>query len=300
MTHENRAESKSDIHSQASSLTNKQGYRAVPFTVNRQMVAASASVGREQNNIHTITEVDISEPRRLIHEHAERTGERLSLTAYITTCLAQTVAEYPNLNSFRKGRKLVILDDVTISVLVEREINGEIVPENLGIRAAQTKTPWQIHEEIRAAQAHDDDALGGLSGITWLRFIPAFLFRTFIRIASGNIQMMKRYGAIGVTAVGMFGPKNQALWAIPLVGGATIGMAVGGIVERPCVSDGQIETREHLCLSIAFNHDIVDGAPAARFVKRLSELLKSGELLATEIDVSPEDTESQTQDAGQI
>jgi pyruvate/2-oxoglutarate dehydrogenase complex dihydrolipoamide acyltransferase (E2) component len=263
------------------------------------MVAASASVGREQSNIHTITEVDISEPRRLIRDHAQRTGERLSLTAYITSCLAQTVAEYPNLNSFRKGKKLVILDDVTISVLVEREIHGEIVPENLGIRDAQTKTPWQIHKEIRAAQAHGEDALGGLSGITWLRFIPAFLFRTFIRIASGNIQMMKRYGAIGVTAVGMFGPRNQALWAIPLVGGATVGVAVGGIVERPRVNNGQLETREHLCLTISFNHDIVDGAPAARFVKRFSELLMSGELLAGETDIAAKATKSQAQEAEQ-
>jgi pyruvate/2-oxoglutarate dehydrogenase complex dihydrolipoamide acyltransferase (E2) component len=301
MTYENRAESRNmAVHSRASSLNKKQGYRVVPFTLNRRMVAASASVGREQNNIHAITEVDISEPRRAIREHARRTGGRLSLTAYITTCLAQTVAEYPNLNSFRKGKKLVILDDVTISVLVEREIDGEIVPENLGIRAAQTKTPWQIHEEIRAAQAHGEDALGGLSGITWLRFIPAFLFRTFIRIASGNIQMMKRYGAIGVTAVGMFGPKNQALWAIPLVGGATVGVAVGGIVERPCVNDGQVETREHLCLTITFNHDIADGAPAARFVKRFSELLMSGELLANHMDIAAKDIESQTQETDQV
>jgi pyruvate/2-oxoglutarate dehydrogenase complex dihydrolipoamide acyltransferase (E2) component len=300
MAHENIAEpSNNAVHSQAASLNEKQGYRAVPFTLNRQMVAAVASVAREQNSIHATTEVDISEPRRLIREHTKRTGEKLSLTAYITTCLAQTVAEYPNLNSFRKGKKLVILDDVTISVLVEREIDGEIVPENLGIRAAQTKTPLQIHDEIRAAQAHGEDALGGLSGINWLRFIPAFLFRIFVRIASGNIQMMERYGAIGVTAVGMFGPKNQALWLIPLVGGATVGVAVGGIVERPCIRDGQLESREHLCLTITFNHDIVDGAPAARFVKRFSELLRSGELLANEIDIAPKETASQTQSTDQ-
>ena len=287
MTYENVAESKKNaVDSQISNLNKKQGYRAVPFTLNRQMVAASAAVGREQNNIQTITEVDISEPRRLIRKHAKRTGEKLSLTAYITTCLAQAIAEYPNLNSFRQGKNLIILDDVTISVLVEREINGEIVPEHLGIRAAQTKTPWQIHEEIRAAQKHGEDALGGLGGITWLRFIPAFLFHTFIRIAAGNIQMMKRYGAIGVTAVGMFGPKNQALWLMPLVGGATVAVAVGGIVERPCVNDGQLETREHLCLTVTFNHDIVDGAPAARFIKRFSELLMTGELLLNEADVA--------------
>ena len=81
MTYENKAESRSNtVHSQASNLNEKQGYRVVPFTVNRQMVAASASVGREQNNIHAVTEVDISEPRRWIREHAQRTGDRLSLT----------------------------------------------------------------------------------------------------------------------------------------------------------------------------------------------------------------------------
>ena len=99
--------------------------------------------------------------------------------------------------------------------------------------------------------------------------------------------MMERYGAVGVTAVGMFGNKNQAMWLLPLVGGATVGVAVGGIVERPCVSDGLVETHEHLCLTVTFNHDIVDGAPAARFLKRFSELLMKGEQLRDEIEFVP-------------
>jgi pyruvate/2-oxoglutarate dehydrogenase complex dihydrolipoamide acyltransferase (E2) component len=37
--------------------------------------------------------------------------------------------------------------------------------------------------------------------------------------------------------------------------------------------------RETLCLTVSFNHDIIDGAPAARFVKRLSELVKSGDAI---------------------
>jgi len=264
-------------------MNNKPGYRIIPFSINRKMVAASTSVGRGQSNIHAIVEVDISNSRRLIREIKEKTGESPSLTAYVTACLAKTVSEFPNFNSFRKGRNLVILDDVTISVLVEREINGEIVPENLGIRTAQTKTYRQIHEEIRSAQEHTSANLGTLSGIAWLKFIPGFLFRMFVKIASQNINMMKRYGAIGVTAVGMFGMKNQALWVVPIVGGATIGVAVGGIVERACVNNGHLESHEHLCLTITFNHDIVDGAPAARFVKSFSELLKSGEILTNEM-----------------
>lgn len=253
-----------------------QGYQVVPFTMNRRMVAASASVGRERNNIHAIIEVHITEPRRLMQEHRERTGERLSVTAFVITCLARAIAEYPNLNAFRKGSKLILLDDVTISCLVEREIAGEKVPEPFGIQAAQTKTYRQIHGEIRAAQRQGEDGIGGLSGTTWVRFIPGFLLRTFIRVASRNIRMMKRFGAVGVTAVGMFG--NEAFWCIPL-SGATVTVTVGGIVERPCISDGRIEAREHLCLTVTFNHDIVDGAPAARFLKRFSELLRGGEPL---------------------
>ena len=257
-------------------MRKKRNYRVVPFTMNRRMVAASASVGRERNNIHAIIEVDITEPQRLMREHRQRTGERLSLTAFVITCLARAIAENPNLNSFRKGRKLILLDDVTISALVEREIAGEKVPEPFGIRSAQTKTYRQIHDEIRAAQRHGEDGLGGLSGTRWIRFIPGFLMRMFIRAASRSINMMNRFGAVGVTAVGMFG--NEALWFIPL-SGATVAVTVGGIVERPSASGGRIETREHLCLTVTFNHDIVDGAPAARFLKRFSELLMSSEPL---------------------
>lgn len=53
------------------------GYRAVPFTMNRKMVAASASVGRERNNIHGIMEVDITEPRRGAAAQERRTRRTL-------------------------------------------------------------------------------------------------------------------------------------------------------------------------------------------------------------------------------
>ncbi|MFN8473841.1 MAG: 2-oxo acid dehydrogenase subunit E2 [Anaerolineae bacterium] len=44
--------------------------------------------------------------------------------------------------------------------------------------------------------------------------------------------------------------------------------------------DGQIEPRDMLCLKVGFDHNVVDGAPAARFVERLVELIESGHGLA--------------------
>ncbi len=261
----------------------KPGYQAIPLSTNRQMMRATLDIARQQNNIQTLIEVDISKPREMIRKYKEQTGERLSLTAYVVACLGRAIAQHPKLNSFRKGQKLIVLDDVTIGVMVERELSGEQMPENLGIRCAQNKTVKEIHNEIRSAQLQTDNGLGGLEGMTWIRFIPGFLMRSFIRLASRNVLMMKRYGAVGVTAIGMFYSKNEALWAIPLVGGATVAVAIGGIVERPCMIDGQLESREHLCLTATFNHEIVDGAPAARFLKTFSELLKSGDLLLDEV-----------------
>lgn len=262
----------------------KSGYKTIPFSMNRHVMAAALDIARQQNNIQAIIEVDISEPRSIIHKHHQKTGEKLSLTAYVVTCLAKTIVKHPQMNAFRKGKKLILLDNVTISVLVEREINGEMIPENLGVQFAQNKSLREINAEIRQAQKQIGDELGGLSKTTWIRFIPPFLLRTFVRLASQNISMMDRFGAVGVTAVGMFAKKNEALWMLPLVGGATVAVAVGGIVERPCLIDEILEAREHLCLTVTFNHEIVDGAPAARFLNSFSTTLSSGELLLDEVN----------------
>ena len=53
-------------------------------------------------------------------------------------------------------------------------------------------------------------------------------------------------------------------------------MTVGGIAEKPGVVNGTIAIREYLSLTLSVNHDIVDGAPAARFTERLKELIESG------------------------
>lgn len=100
------------------------------------------------------------------------------------------------------------LDEVTVSVLVEREVNGERVPEPLWISNVQEKTYLQINAEIRDAQKNTEVKLGSLSGMTWVKFIPNFLFRTFMRITDRKITMAKCYGKVAITAVGMFNKES--------------------------------------------------------------------------------------------
>jgi pyruvate/2-oxoglutarate dehydrogenase complex dihydrolipoamide acyltransferase (E2) component len=255
-------------------MTTKKGYKSLPLSFNRRAVIASATVTKDKNAIHCFTEVDITVPRDLIKKHFEKNGEKLSLTAYIVTCLSNVIKDYPQFNSFTKGRKLILLDDITISVLIEREIAGENVPEPIGIKQAQDKTYLQIHKEIRDAKKQKTDKLGSLSGQT----IPSFLLRRFIRIADKNIHMAKKYGKIAVTAVGMY--SKEPIWFIPH-GTATVLITVGSIEKKVVELDNQFVSREHLCLTVSFDHDIVDGAPASRFMNQLIETIKSGQLIQT-------------------
>ena len=53
-------------------------------------------------------------------------------------------------------------------------------------------------------------------------------------------------------------------------------MVVGGIAWKPTAVEGRIVPREILVLTMIFDRDIIDGAPAACFVYRLVELIDSG------------------------
>jgi pyruvate/2-oxoglutarate dehydrogenase complex dihydrolipoamide acyltransferase (E2) component len=81
-------------------------------------------------------------------------------------------------------------------------------------------------------------------------------------------------GTVGVTAVGMFG-EGQGGWGIYTMP-YSLGLVVGSIAWKPAIVDGRIEPREILNLTVVFDHNIVDGGPAARFTRRLVELIESG------------------------
>ena len=80
-------------------------------------------------------------------------------------------------------------------------------------------------------------------------------------------------GTVAISAIGMF-VKGPSL-GIP-VPTYTLSITVGGIAEKPDVINGQITKREYLSITISFDHNIIDGAPAARFTQRFKDLIESG------------------------
>jgi pyruvate/2-oxoglutarate dehydrogenase complex dihydrolipoamide acyltransferase (E2) component len=257
-------------------VSDRLGYRVESFSANRQAVAANSAVAREKSMIHLITEADITAARQLIADHRSRTGEGLSLTAYVVTCIARALADFPELNAFRSGRRLIVLGDVTVSVAIEREVDGESVPEPIAIQAINQKSYREVHEELRAAQSRTDEPIGSAMGTAWTRFIPGFLLRTVTRLAYRDVGVWMQYGAVGVTSVGMFG--SGPMWLVPLAS-STITVSVGSIANRAVLIEGVVQEREHLCLTLTFDHEVVDGAPAARLTSRFAEVLSSGDEL---------------------
>jgi pyruvate/2-oxoglutarate dehydrogenase complex dihydrolipoamide acyltransferase (E2) component len=81
-------------------------------------------------------------------------------------------------------------------------------------------------------------------------------------------------GTVGITSVGMFGEGHSGWGLTPTA--QSLALTVGSIAWKPAVVEGRIEPREILNLTVMFNHDVIDGAPATRFTRRLVELIESG------------------------
>jgi pyruvate/2-oxoglutarate dehydrogenase complex dihydrolipoamide acyltransferase (E2) component len=225
--------------------------------------------------IHGLFAVDVTTARVALREHHAKTGESLSFTAFLTACLGKAVDEHKEVQAVRKGRKrLVIFEDVDVWLPIEHEVVGQkqIVPHI--VRAANRKTVHEIHREIRAAQAADV-----ARAVKGPRFLPAALFGPaiwlFWRVGRARPRLLKQsVGTVGLTAVGMFG--QGAGWGVPPPIPTSLLLTVGGIGERQMMVDGHTAVREYLSLTISVDHDIVDGAPAARFAQRLKALIESG------------------------
>jgi pyruvate/2-oxoglutarate dehydrogenase complex dihydrolipoamide acyltransferase (E2) component len=248
------------------------------FPRGRGDVVDALEVGVRRHMVHALLEVDVTRARQLIREAEARTGERLSFTAFVVASLARAVDADRRLHACRDWRgRLVLFDEVDVVTLVESEVDAVAIPHV--IRAANRRSVREIHAEIRRIQA-EPAASAQRSG--WLvrlsRLTPGLLRRLFFRVLRRSPQAMKRAaGTTLVTAVGMFGKGSG--WAVGIVPLHTLALTVGGVARKPGVVEGRIEPREILSLTASVDHDIVDGAPAARFARRLGEILEGAELL---------------------
>nr|WP_277347857.1 2-oxo acid dehydrogenase subunit E2 [Haloarcula rubripromontorii] len=248
-----------------------QGDRIEPFPLRRLATADYMRAAARRSNVHGLIEVDVTEARRRIEAIEAETGESLSFTAFLVFCLGQALGEHPHVNAYRDWRGRVhVYEDVDVNVLVETTVDGERMGIPHVVRKANKRSVQSIHEEIRAAQASRDPTDLSRWGEVALR-LPGFLRRLVWRLPQWFPRRWKDVaGTVAVTSVGMFGAGGG--WAVSPTN-YTLQLTVGGISEKPRAVDGEVVTRELLDLTVTFDHDVVDGAPAARFAQRLGELI---------------------------
>lgn len=220
-----------------------------PLSGVRRIIAARMAEGAHTAAPVTLTtEADATELARL----RARIGEDLagselltpSYTDLLTRLVALALAEHPALNASLVGDRIVQHPAAHIGLAVDTE-RGLLVPV---VRDAQAKSVQQIAAEsarlvglARAGKAALDDLRGGTFTITNLGMYEIDAFTPIINLPECAI------------------------------------LGVGRIVARPVVVDEQAETvavRKMLALSLTFDHRLVDGAPAARFLQRVKHLVE--------------------------
>ena len=261
-------------------------FDTLPISPSRALVVDAGFLASKRHISYGLIEVDISEmkKRRVLIE--ETTGEKLSFTAYLVACLARAVAADPQVQAYRKGRKLVVFHDVDVVTMVEPQKGAVAIPHI--IRKANTLSVKQISDEIRSIQANPEKSeqqSGKLISLApkiprWCRL----LFFRWMKRDPERIRTMQ--GTVIMTSVGMFGKGGG--WGLTYLPLHTLGVTVGGIQTKPAFVNDTVVPREYLSLTLAFDHDIVDGAPATRFAKGLVELIESASLLDEKLAANEE------------
>jgi len=160
--------------------------------------------------------------------------------------VARALREFPYMNARLNGDTIEHLARINMGMAVDTERGLLVVvirdADRKGLRQLGTEFRTLV-ERVRVGKSLPDDLSGSTFTIT-------------------NLGM---YGVDAFTPV------------INLPEAAILG--VGRIVDKPVVRDGQVVVRSMLTLSLAFDHRLTDGAPAARFLQRIGRLIEQPYLL---------------------
>jgi pyruvate/2-oxoglutarate dehydrogenase complex dihydrolipoamide acyltransferase (E2) component len=256
-------------------------YHVVNLTPARRVWLNMLDLSGPKHYMYGLLEVDVTVARQFIAEHKAHTGETLSFTGFLVFCLARAADEDKVVQAYLKGRKqFVMFDDVGVSLMVEHTAGEKGALMGHVIRGANHKTYREIHQEIRSVQSEPLPPNRGIP--TWFRsamLLPWPLSKLFIVLLGMATRrdptiVVSMAGTVGVTAVGMFGAGHGGWGLTPMP--YSLSLVVGSTAWKPAVVEGRIEPREILHLTVMFDHDVIDGAPAARFTRRLVELIESG------------------------
>ena len=261
---------------------NTGAYQIVKLSPGRRALINALDLVAPKHYMYGLLEVDVTLPRQLITEHKTRTGETFSFTGFLVHCLARAVDENKEVQAYLKGRnQLIMFDDVNVGIMIEHKSGEKTSLRGHVVHGANRKTYREIHQEIRSAQSEPMPRGRGVPAWFSSALLLPWPLSGLVKALMGMVMRrnptirVSTSGTAFVTSVGMFG-KGHSGWGITTTP-HSLSLVVGSICWKPAVVEGRIEPREILNLTVLFDHDVVDGAPATRFVRHLVELIESGD-----------------------
>jgi pyruvate/2-oxoglutarate dehydrogenase complex dihydrolipoamide acyltransferase (E2) component len=247
-----------------------------PFPSSRRLVTAAMRAGGRMVPMHGLVDVDVTDANRTLGRYQPP----LSFTAYVVASVARAAAAHPDVNAYRNWRgQLVSHHHVDVNTIVEVVTPQGPFPLAHVVRDADIRDVGDLTAELRRVKT--DPSLSG-SG-RWLARAGPLAARVpgaipaMYAVMSRSVRVRQQIGTVAVTAVGMFaGGGGFAITPLSLM---SLQVVVGGMTARPRVVDGAVEVRDVLDLTVTIDHNVVDGAPAARFAATLRELLESSSVL---------------------
>jgi pyruvate dehydrogenase E2 component (dihydrolipoamide acetyltransferase) len=220
--------------------------QVVPMTVMRRKIAEHMVLSaRTSPHVYSVYEVNfakISALRQKRKAAYEAAGAKLTFTAFIAKITIEALREFPIVNASVDGDNIVYRKDINLGIAVALD-NGLIVPV------------------IRNA---DEKNLMGLS-----RAIDDLATRARTKkLSPDEVQG----GTFTITNPGVFG----ALYGLPLINQPQVAiMGVGAIEKRAVVIDDAIAIRPVCHITLGYDHRLVDGADAGRFLTFFKERMEN-------------------------
>jgi len=209
----------------------------IPLVGIRKTTAERVSLSARTAPHSTITmEVDMTNAVKLREE------TDVSYTDMLVKAVAVALREHPLLNSTLEGEQIKVFEDVNVGVAVATE-KGLVVPvvHNADKKALSeiAATVKELIEKARQGKLTKEDLTGGTFTITNLGMYGVDVFIPIIN------------------------PPETAI------------IGVGRIAEKTVLVDKEIKMKPVMQLSLSYDHRVVDGAPAAQFLREVKQTLES-------------------------
>jgi 2-oxoacid dehydrogenases acyltransferase (catalytic domain) len=201
-------------------------------------------------------------------------GIRTTVTALLLKAIGIAQRKHPESRSvLLPWGQTMVLNRIVAGFTVEKSVDGEPAVYLGVIEDPDSKSLAEISAELQAYAELDIADVPQLAMEERFNHMP-WLLRRFILLMGLAVPWIRfRYmpASFGVTSLGKYGIKGVIP---PSVGASTFG--VGNVEPQAVVRNGQIEIHPMMNLILNFDHRLIDGAPATRFLSDIQNLMEGG------------------------